>query len=184
MNIFILDSEPTVAATMHTDKHVRKMILETSQMLSTAHHILDGYKPGIYKPAYANHPCTVWVRETSANYSYALKLLYGLHNEYKRRFGKIHASVSILNALTQFPTNIRQAGITPFALAMPKQYHSDLGAVQSYRNYYNYEKRHLFQWTNTPIPSWVLQEAPQCDYTTRILVLKYLINPLTPEGGK
>jgi len=37
MNIFVLDKDPYVAAQMMCDKHVVKMILEGSQMLSTVH---------------------------------------------------------------------------------------------------------------------------------------------------
>ena len=42
MNIFYLHSDPALAAEMHCDKHVVKMILEYAQMLSTAHRVLDG----------------------------------------------------------------------------------------------------------------------------------------------
>ncbi len=42
MNIFALHLEPKTCAEMHVDKHVVKMILEYSQLLSTAHRVLDG----------------------------------------------------------------------------------------------------------------------------------------------
>ena len=42
MNIFVLDKNPIKAAQQHCDKHVVKMIVESGQMLSTAHRILDG----------------------------------------------------------------------------------------------------------------------------------------------
>ena len=42
MNIFILDTDPIVAAQLQCDKHVVKMIVESAQMLSTAHRMLDG----------------------------------------------------------------------------------------------------------------------------------------------
>lgn len=42
MNLFYLHPDPYIAAQMQGDKHVVKMILETAQMLSTAHRILDG----------------------------------------------------------------------------------------------------------------------------------------------
>ena len=41
MNIFYLDSDPRIAAKYHCDKHVVKMILESGQMLSTAHRVVD-----------------------------------------------------------------------------------------------------------------------------------------------
>ena len=43
MNLFILDEDPTKAAQLQCDKHVVKMIIESAQMLSTAHRMLDGY---------------------------------------------------------------------------------------------------------------------------------------------
>ena len=42
MNIFYLDRDPKIAAQMMCDKHVVKMILESAQILSTAHRVLDG----------------------------------------------------------------------------------------------------------------------------------------------
>ena len=56
----------------------------------------------IYKPAYKNHPMTVWVRENDANMSWAL--LHGLHigAEYKYRYGKDHKSTAILKNIADF----------------------------------------------------------------------------------
>ena len=63
MNIFYLDRDPKLAAQMHCDKHVVKMILESAQMLSTAHRFLDtdlyADKVGLYKLAHKNHPSTI-----------------------------------------------------------------------------------------------------------------------------
>ena len=42
MNLFVLHQEPEIAAQMQCDKHVVKMIIESAQMLSTAHRVLDG----------------------------------------------------------------------------------------------------------------------------------------------
>ena len=42
MNIFYLSDHPHLCAEFHCDKHISKMIVETAQMLSTAHHELDG----------------------------------------------------------------------------------------------------------------------------------------------
>ena len=41
MNIFYLDKCPKKAAQLQYNKHVVKMILESAQMLCTAHHVLD-----------------------------------------------------------------------------------------------------------------------------------------------
>ena len=42
MNLFILDKDPVLAAQLQCDKHVVKMIVESAQMLSTVHRMLDG----------------------------------------------------------------------------------------------------------------------------------------------
>ena len=42
MNIFYLDKDPAVSASMHLDRHVVKMCTEYAQLLSTAHRLLDG----------------------------------------------------------------------------------------------------------------------------------------------
>lgn len=42
MNIFYIDESPSAAARALVDKHVVKMPLESAQMLSTAHRLLDG----------------------------------------------------------------------------------------------------------------------------------------------
>ena len=72
MNIFYFYKSPTLSAQAQPDKMLVKMPLETAQMLCTAHRILDGDEyadqEGLYKEAYINHPCTIWARESSANY--------------------------------------------------------------------------------------------------------------------
>ena len=47
MNIFILDEDIDKCAEYHVDKHVVKMILESAQLLCTAHWIEEyiGYTP-------------------------------------------------------------------------------------------------------------------------------------------
>ena len=72
MNIFYLDEKPLTAARMHCDKHVVKMIIESAQMLSTAHRTLDGNdyadRMNLYKATHKNHPANIWVRESAENY--------------------------------------------------------------------------------------------------------------------
>ena len=60
MNIFLLDWNTDVCAQYHCDKHVVKMILESTQMLSTVH---SKYYSDLapYLPVHAKHPCTPYV---------------------------------------------------------------------------------------------------------------------------
>ena len=93
MNLFFLDRDPVNAARLQCDRHVVKMILETAQMLSTAHNELDGTQVA-YKSTHKNHPSTVWVRSSAAAYEWAFYHLCELGEEYTRRYGKVHKTLA------------------------------------------------------------------------------------------
>lgn len=59
VNIFYLAASPIEAASYHCDAHVVKMILESAQLLSTAHRVLDGSRVGIPNP-YTKSTRYVW----------------------------------------------------------------------------------------------------------------------------
>ncbi len=99
MNIFVLDTDPHTAAIQQLDKHVVKMILESAQMLCTAHHACpsDAERPEkFYKQAHLNHPSTIWVRTTTGNYEWMILHALALCEEYTHRYGKIHASHALI----------------------------------------------------------------------------------------
>ena len=150
MNIFYLDRDPKIAAQMMCDKHVVKMIVESAQMMSTAHRMLDGNKmkkPSksgkrmvdyydlyegpfndleaelIYmKAVHFEHPCTQWTRESAANYKWHWEHLYALCKEYTYRYGKTHkVERERLWPLQSTPRLIPDIGLTPFRLAMKHQ---------------------------------------------------------------
>jgi len=155
MNIFVLDNSPYKAAEYHNNKHVVKMILETGQLLSTAHHVLDDGKelsPLLFKPSHINHKCAVWACESIMNYVWLWHLGQGLLQEYTKRYGRVHARTETLEYLQRCPLNIPRKRMTPFAQAMPDEYKNE-DAVTAYRNYYMGAKRHLAQW-NTKVPDW------------------------------
>ena len=119
MNIFILDLDPETCAKYHADKHVVKMILEHAQMMSTALRV-SGVDAG-YKIAYLNHPCTVWVRTSLANYRWLYDLTFYLNLEYRRRFNHSYSHKSF-NMIDSAPEpNIPNKGLTTFVQAMPDQ---------------------------------------------------------------
>ena len=99
MNIFYLSECPVEAAQYQCDKHVVKMILESAQMLCTAHHACPTAAPRpekFYKQAHLNHPSTIWVRTATANYDWMIVHALALCEEYTHRYGKIHSSQSII----------------------------------------------------------------------------------------
>jgi len=176
MNIFVLDGNPKAAAEMHCDKHIPKMIVESAQMLSTAHRILDGgeylapSKSGkrmvkhyrlshhddlIYKAVHAKHPCTIWTMQSHNNYLWHYHLWRHLAEEFEYRFGKLHASWEKLkDVLYDTPQNVVYGDMTPYALAMPDEYKVDC-PVQSYRNYYLGDKTRFAKWDKgRSAPNW------------------------------
>jgi hypothetical protein len=158
MNIFYFYKSPMLSAQAQPDKMLVKMPLETAQMLCTAHRELDGDEyadeQGLYKRAYWNHPCTIWARESSQNYSWLYAHFLALGMEYNYRYGKEHASITKLaEPLLHFPKNIKHSKMTPVAQAMPEEY-KDEDPIVAYRNYCINEK-HYAKWERgRDKPSW------------------------------
>ena len=163
MNIFFLDKDPIIAAQLMCDKHVVKMILESAQMLSTAHRVLDGddraNETGLYKMAHKNHPSTIWVRASSENYRWLWKHMDALMNEYTHRYGKHHATERLRNILFYPPLNIdRKTPFTDPPQCMPDTCKKE-DIVLAYQNYYILEKSDFARWTKREIPAWFLGAA-------------------------
>jgi hypothetical protein len=132
MNIFVLDTDPTVAAHMHCDKHVPKMCVEAAQMMASAlrrHGATDEDMPLTkagkpYKGGYAHHPCTVWAGDSMGNYQWLANHAIELCNQYKIRFGKTHACEAPIMKMDSMDVFIKphHGRMTPFALAMPDEH--------------------------------------------------------------
>lgn len=128
MNIFVLDQDPQKAAQYHNDKHCVRMVLETAQLLSTAHRVLDGEsvrgpsstgrmrttwrhpdtlkESTLYQATHVNHPCAVWTRAAAENYDWLFQLYVSLCAEYTYRYGKVHACVKLFTALSRVPDTL------------------------------------------------------------------------------
>lgn len=145
MNIFFLDRDPVIAAQMQTSKHVCKMIIESGQLLSTAHRFLDKeYAPtGLYKATHINHPCSIWTRTSSGNYEWLYFHFISLCQEYTKRYKKNHLTLIKLSYIVfKLPRNINIGSMTEIPLVMPDAYKMN-DPVESYRLYYKEEKIHL-----------------------------------------
>lgn len=162
MNIFFLSLDPEDAARLHGDKHVVKMILESVQMLCTCQHVtgdpgwaarfLDSVGRPPCRPCYINHPCNVWLRESSHNYAWLCRLAASLCREKRIRWPASggHVYENTIEWLSANPPSGLPSSLcflTPPALAMPGEYKDGGGdsppslarAVRSYRSYYVYK---------------------------------------------
>ena len=180
MNLFVLSKDAVEAAQLQCDKHVVKMIVESAQMLSTAHRMLDGTlekrssKSGkttvkywqlpderentFYKAVHMHHPCTVWTMKSNNNYTWHWVHFAALCDEYKYRYGKVHATDKLLREpLHSLPQNIPVGYLTqqPLAMKANPECMNENDVVGSYRKFYQ-TKQHRFKmaWTKRDIPEW------------------------------
>ena len=176
MNIFAVHNDPTIAAQSLVDKHIVKMVLESCQLLSTAHRILDGTeyidktKTGrnvkrwrlpdereehLYSATHINHPSAVWCRATNNNYNWLYCHFGALLNEYTYRYGKVHKCAEMVPWLERPPFAIPVGYKTQVTPAMPDEYKVANDSVASYRNYYRVAKARMHKWTNREAPEWI-----------------------------
>lgn len=170
MNLFILSLNFQECAEFMFDKHVSKILLEAVQMLCTTMHLVDPENPihdivKLYKIAHKNHPVTIWMRTSLANYMWTLDLVEAMHNEWKFRYNhpaeKMHKSYIVATYLRKYAPSIDKfptIGLTPFALAMPVECKTS-DPIESYRIYYQTpEKQKIASWKKRGKPAWYVQK--------------------------
>ena len=181
MNIFTLHEDPILAARMHCDRHVLKMVVELYQQLGSAV-IRHGATPDMMpltkagtplKGGYHNHPATKWVGDSRQNFRWAASHALELSWEYRRRFGKDHFCTPGIEKLVGMAYLIEYDDkMTDFALCMPDIYRpyiwgspglneakathaSGKQAVKAYREYYIWDKGYFAEWERgRPAPDW------------------------------
>lgn len=178
MNIFFLSWNPETCAQMHCDKHVVKMILETAQILCTAHRVVDGEETIVVSPTtgrrnkrwilddprknermysstHTQHPSVVWARGCVEHYMWLYRLFVALCKEYTYRYHKTHLCWKKLHRLLREPPEgmKRKKVFRAPPPAMPDYCKHDT-VIESYRAYYVHEKASFAKWTNRQAPSW------------------------------
>ena len=158
MNIFVLDKNPKKAARMLCDCHVRKMCVETAQILSGVMlrrgiPLLDGMP----KPQNIKHPVIVAADNDTA-LNWVLRYNYLLHVEYRRRFGKEHAFAEIAMDYVSALWDYTGGCCRNLAKCCGDQDVSDMDIVSAYRKYYTEVKKPLLtknkMWKFTNREDW------------------------------
>ena len=159
MNIFYLHEDPVEAAKLQYNKHVVKMILESAQMLCTAHHHY-GNESVPYKKAHYNHPSTIWVRENCENYAWLYRHMLALGEEYTKRYGKTHLTITkCKESLGKTPPGMPWLGFTQPPQCMPDEF-KDECSIQAYWNYYIGDKSHIAN----PKTEKIYEERPKTNH--------------------
>ena len=159
------------------------MILESAQLLSSAHRLLDGqmyieqkYVNGslparfknvkrwrlnderekvLYGVTHINHPSAIWCRSNIDHYRYLYDLFCHLMDEYTYRYGKVHKCDSMRSPLFNCPLNIDyEAPWQDPPQAMPDDSKVAGNSAEAYRNYYINHKARFAKWTKRQEPNW------------------------------
>jgi hypothetical protein len=164
---------------MLVDRHVVKMILESAQLLSTAHRVIDGEEyvgqsasgrkarrwrllddrdAELYAATHINHPSAVWCRQSVPNYNWLVDHMHGILMEYSYRYEKKHKveTSGLAYTLSSPPMNLREGEFTEPPCAMSDEYIISEDAVSNYRNYYKLGKAHLHSWKRRTPSAWIL----------------------------
>ena len=145
MQLFVLDYDPEKAAVSLCDVHLRKMCLETAQILSGVLRLRSLFPadtmPGVYN---IHHPVIRALRESDFRLGYVLTYNAALHGEYFYRFGKLHKYSALCPAyrILFFPDGIKK-DLTPdwgFARSFKNFSPSSTELFTAFREYYCHKK--------------------------------------------
>ena len=187
MNIFILseEREPLVhyaqQAQYHLDRHVVKMIAESTQMLVTALSFHSNYSSEIGKLAdhvplppckplsasMTKHPCTQWtcISIDHVNYLACLALQLCWEHQYRYPLSAEHAYMYWLQAVVDQLTDMGFGATHDlpkhFAVAIKNDNLRSIAtphisAMNLYRDYYVRDKRSFATWKKRMKPVWFI----------------------------
>ena len=165
MNIFYLHTDRHMNASYHVDQHVRKMAIETAQMLCTNLRVRFGVEAPfdgperLHRPAYINHPCTEWVGETFDNFVWTWMFGTALCDEFLYRFGKEHGVREVYSTVLSHQQMYQEnwgnvSGMTDRPKCVAPEF-KRFDTMTAYRLQYLAKKRRLFEWTARPVPHWI-----------------------------
>ena len=153
MNIFVTHPDPLKSAVVLPDKHVVKMPLETTQMVSLLFSpwyydwgkVLkkDGTPYDTTKGAFRNHPCTKWAAESMYHTAWLIQHGCSLVHEYWYRYVKIHAfSKPLFESKKTFHNMTGEiilchSMVESFTRAMPNElkHNTSIDTFTAYKNY-------------------------------------------------
>jgi hypothetical protein len=171
MNIFILDTNPIIAAQYNCDLHCNKIVLEIAMMLAncfdkeTLTYAPKTKTNTVRKHSYYNHPVSIWMRKTLSNLFWSIEHAYGLEEERIHRGYNPHHSIAFIRwCADNFDRSVVPDGmLTEFAVAIAPDKNCRkvsgfeyMSVVDKYRQYYIHDKP-FAEWTNRNTPDWFIK---------------------------
>lgn len=169
MNIFAVDRDPVISAKSLCNTHVRKMFLESCNILLFPFKEMN-FKLPVTKTgneirlSHRNHPATLWALSNYTNYLWLLTHTEELRNQCRARYKeKYYTEVyfnfieeNLIKAQSNFFTCL--GSLTPFARCFG-QFKLVLeevpDTIEAYRKFYNLDKKDFAFWPSADsIPEW------------------------------
>lgn len=140
MNLFVLDTDPKIAARFLDDKRLGSALMEACMMLSVAVRGQGETGPGLLcRPTHQWHPVTLWVGATVSNWQWCLQYACAVNAEFTFRYGTRHSAGERLTYISTFASCLLPGPLLPFQNSAR---HAGLGldfshlrAPESYREY-------------------------------------------------
>lgn len=175
MNIFVTNDCPIQSAHDLCDQHVKsKMQIEGAIMLAHAfpqdilnHPSTPRTQAGTPRKSgkgYAKHQCSIWARETKANFEWLVEHTLEMFTErmYRWPTSVEHFTKTFIVWCKQniHNTTITKTALTPYAVAISVDSScrklpnfNQLSIIDQYRNYIIHDKE-FATWTQRKMPSW------------------------------
>lgn len=169
MMVFLLDENHNQRAKFHCDKHVNKMLVESTQLMNTALHINDAEQLTFDDPIRPFPEWAMWAAESFDNWLWLLDHSLALGEEFRWRSARHdHRSLTRImdNWVDQYIlTNEKRkigkyfdgppSGMTDFPVCVGDTEHS-ADPIETYRRFYNEQKvpHDWCEWS-TETPYWV-----------------------------
>jgi hypothetical protein len=150
------------------------MILETTQLLSSVHHIYESKSKYLLKLTHKNHPCSIWARHSISNYKWLSNLGLELCREYTHRYNKKHRLEDNIVWLSKNTPKIKNVDFCYPPACMDDEYKKN-NVIESYKNYYLKCKYKFCWWTKRDIPDWFLGDRSIIDCITTVKAMKEYI---------
>lgn len=113
MNIFAPDPCPIISAQSLDDVRLRKMNIETAQLLCTALRMRYGFNDVPYKNSHIHHPLVHWLLRSSGNIRWLFHHGIALYDENRFRSGKQHKSGLVTMGLVSYIVQLPEEEMTP-----------------------------------------------------------------------
>ncbi len=158
MQLFILDKDPELSVQMLCDAHLRKMCLETAQILSSVifrqNRIIAPGMPKVYS---IHHPVIKAVN-SPFKINWVLSLNNFLHLEYFYRFNRKHAYADLPELYEKMLFCRTTEEDWSFCRAFKDFQTAQPDIVTAYREYYRFKKSIIRNWhyTRRDEPDWLI----------------------------